>query len=188
MWLKRFQLDERVNRKVEELSRGNQQKVQFVVAVLHNPTVIVLDEPFSGLDPLNQEMMRDILLEMRERGKVIILSTHLMDQAERMSDHLCLIHKGRVILSGGLSEVKQEHGAEAVRIEFSGDGSFLTEIRGVKNVSLYPNSAEIELEDPSDANGLLSKIVDRLEVRRYEVVEPSLQTIFMKAIGEQKEQ
>jgi ABC-2 type transport system ATP-binding protein len=182
-WLKRFSLLEYVERKVEELSKGNQQKVQFITAVLHGPELIVLDEPFSGLDPVNQILFKDILLELKKEGKAIIFSTHQMDQAEKLSDSLCLINKGRVVLGGSVREVKKRYGTNALHLEFEGDGSFLSTLPGVTRALIYSNSAELELSREADMQKILSGMLGRLALRRFELVEPSLQSIFIQVVG-----
>jgi ABC-2 type transport system ATP-binding protein len=182
-WLKRFSLLEYVERKVEELSKGNQQKVQFITAVLHGPELIVLDEPFSGLDPVNQILFKDILLELKKEGKAIIFSTHQMDQAEKLSDSLCLINKGRVVLGGSVREVKKRYGTNALHLEFEGDGSFLSTLPGITRALIYSNSAELELSREADMQKILSGMLGRLALRRFELVEPSLQSIFIQVVG-----
>jgi ABC-2 type transport system ATP-binding protein len=182
-WLKRFSLLEYVERKVEELSKGNQQKVQFITAVLHGPELIVLDEPFSGLDPVNQILFKDILLELKKEGKAIIFSTHQMDQAEKLSDSLCLINKGRVVLGGSVREVKKRYGTNALHLAFEGDGSFLSTLPGVTRALIYSNSAELELSREADMQKILSGMLGRLALRKFELVEPSLQSIFIQVVG-----
>jgi ABC-2 type transport system ATP-binding protein len=182
-WLMRFSLQDYADRKVEELSKGNQQKVQFIVSVIHDPALVVLDEPFSGLDPVNQILLKDILLELKQRGKAIIFSTHQMEQAERLSDSLCLIERGRVVLSGTLRDVKRHYGSNTIHLEYEGDGSFLRLLPGVRHALLYENSAELELEDGADSQRILAQLIGKLEVRKFEVREPSLHSIFLHAVG-----
>jgi ABC-2 type transport system ATP-binding protein len=182
-WLKRFSLLEHADRKVEELSKGNQQKIQFITAVLHGPELLVLDEPFSGLDPVNQILFKDILLELKKDGKAIIFSTHQMDQAEKLSDSLCLINKGRVVLGGSVRDVKRRYGANSLHVEFEGDGSFINSLPGVSRALIYPNSAELELTHEAKTQLILKELVGKLEVRKFELVEPSLQSIFIQVVG-----
>ena len=182
-WLKRFSLLEHAERKVEELSKGNQQKVQFITAVLHSPELLVLDEPFSGLDPVNQILFKDILLELKKEGKAIIFSTHQMDQAEKLSDSLCLINKGRVVLGGSVRDVKRRYGSNSLHVEFEGDGSFLKDLPGVARALIYPNIAELELSQDAKTQAILAAMVGRLELRKFELVEPSLQSIFIQVVG-----
>jgi ABC-2 type transport system ATP-binding protein len=182
-WLAHFSLQEYAHRKVEELSKGNQQKVQFIVAVIHDPQCIVLDEPFSGLDPVNQILLKDILLDLKRRGKAIIFSTHQMDQAERLSDSLCLIEQGRVVLSGTVGDVKKRYGANSIHLEYEGDGSFMRMLPGVKNALQYENSAELELDEGADPQRILSSLVGKVEIRKFELREPSLHSIFLRTVG-----
>lgn len=182
-WLARFGLADQHARRVEELSKGNQQKVQFIAAVLHDPALVVLDEPFSGLDPVNQLHFTDAILKLRERGKAVIFSTHQMDAAERLSDTLCLIHRGKVVLEGSVSSVKKRHGSNTVHLDFTGDGSFLRSLPGVHAALLYQNSAELELEQGAPSAPILAAAVGRIEVRKFEVQEPSLHSIFLRTVG-----
>ncbi|MDH5405762.1 MAG: ATP-binding cassette domain-containing protein, partial [Candidatus Aminicenantes bacterium] len=124
-WLERLELADRTDRKVEELSKGMQQKVQFISTVLHDPDLIIFDEPFMGLDPINTDQLKGIIVELKKRGKTIVLSTHLMEEVERLCEHICLINKGEKVLDGRLSEIKKRYGKNTVVLEFEGDGSFL---------------------------------------------------------------
>jgi ABC-2 type transport system ATP-binding protein len=182
-WLQRLNLVPNKDKRVEELSKGNQQKVQFVISVIHEPVLVVLDEPFSGLDPVNQVLFKDIFLELKQSGKAIIYSTHQMDQAERLSDDLCLINRGRVVLSGNVHEVKKRYGKNSVHLEFDGDGTFLPTLPGVRRSDVYPNSAELELDNGVVPQVILSYLIGRLDLRKFEVLEPSLNSIFIRLVG-----
>jgi len=182
-WLQRFGLLTNINGKIEELSKGNQQKVQFIVSVIHDPVLVVLDEPFSGLDPVNQLLFKDAFMDLKKQGKAVIFSTHQMDIAEKMSDTLCLINKGKVVLSGSVRDVKRRHGRNALHIEFTGDGSFLKSLAGVLRSILYENSAELELDESTAPQVVLQQIVGRLEIRKFEILEPSLHSIFLHMVG-----
>ena len=182
-WLGRLSLAEYRDRKVEELSKGNQQKVQFICAIIHDPPIVVLDEPFSGLDPVNQILVKDIFEELRSAGKTVVFSTHQMDQAERLSDTLCLINRGRVVLGGTLREVKKQYGTNALRAEFSGDGAFMRGLPGVRRTLLEGHAAELELEPGADVQALIAAINAGVELSRLALVEPSLQSIFLQAVG-----
>lgn len=184
-WLQRFNLLSYAERRVEELSKGNQQKVQFITSIIHDPVLVVLDEPFSGLDPVNQIVLKDIFLELKQQGKAIIYSTHQMDQAEKLSDTLCLINRGRVVLSGTVHDVKRKYGKNSVHLEFDGDGTFLQELPGVRRGNLFPNSAELELENGVVPQVILSYALGRLDIRKFEVLEPSLNSIFIQVVGGQ---
>jgi ABC-2 type transport system ATP-binding protein len=182
-WLERLGLASAAPRKVEELSKGNQQKVQFAAAVMHDPSIVVLDEPFSGLDPVNQDVFKDILLEMKQKGKAIIFSTHQMDQAERLSDALCLINKGRVVLSGTVRDVKKRYGRNSLHVDFDGDSGFLHTVSGVQTVMLYEHSAEMQLMPGVTPREVIAQINPHLELRKVELLEPSLHSIFLQTVG-----
>jgi ABC-2 type transport system ATP-binding protein len=184
LWLERFGLADRANRKVEELSKGNQQKVQFITSVLHNPPLLIMDEPFTGLDPVNQLLFQDVFQELRQQGKAIIFSTHQMDQAERLSDSLCLINRGRVVLGGSVREVKQRYGSNTLHVEFEGDGEFLRSVPGVRRAMVYANAAEIDLAPDVKVSSVIHDMNGRLELRKLELREPSLQSIFLQVVGE----
>lgn len=182
-WLKRFDLLSHQDRRIEELSKGNQQKVQFISAIIHDPQLVVLDEPFSGLDPVNQIIFKDIFLELKQRGKAVIFSTHQMDQAEKLSDEICLIDHGKVVLHGSVREVKERYGSNSAYLEFDGDGAFLRTLAGVKAVLLYENAAELQFSDGIRAQDLLPSIIARVELRKFELHQPSLQSIFLQTVG-----
>jgi ABC-2 type transport system ATP-binding protein len=183
-WLTRFSLEAFRERKVEELSKGNQQKVQFVCAILHDPSIVILDEPFSGLDPVNQILFKDIFHELRAAGKTIVFSTHQMDQAERLSDTLCLINRGRVVLGGTVRDVKRRYGTNSLHVEFSGDGAFMNELPGVRRALLYGNAAELDLEPGAKVQTLIGTMNGKIDITKFALVEPSLQSIFIQAVGD----
>jgi ABC-2 type transport system ATP-binding protein len=183
-WLKRLELAGQESRKVEEFSKGNQQKIQFITSVIHNPAVVILDEPFSGLDPVNQLLFKDILQEMKQDGKAIILSTHQMDQAERLSDTLCLINRGTVVLGGSVRDVKKRYGKNTLHVEFDGDGAFMAELSGVHRALLYERSAELELDPDVTMRKVIDAINTRVDLRKVELLEPSLHSIFLQVVGE----
>jgi len=182
-WLERFDLLNQYQSKIEELSKGNQQKVQFIISVLHEPELIVLDEPFSGLDPVNQILLKDILLELKQKGKAIIFSTHQMEQAEKLCDKICLINKGNVVIDGQISDVKSRYGKNSIHIEYDGDGTFLKELPFVQQATIYQNYAELLLKDSTPTREIISTISDKLDIRKFEYVEPSLNSIFIQVVG-----
>jgi ABC-2 type transport system ATP-binding protein len=182
-WLERFDLLTAHERRLDELSKGNQQKVQFIISVLHDPQLVILDEPFSGLDPVNQVLLKDILMELKQQGKAIILSTHQMDQAEKLCDRICLIDRGKVVLEGPMSDVRNRYGKNTLQIEFSGDASFIPGLPWVKTAHLYENSAEIELNDHERVPTILRELAGRLEITRFETSFPSLNSIFLNLVG-----
>lgn len=182
-WLERFGLGDRFNDKVEELSKGNQQKVQLISSLIHEPSLLVLDEPFSGLDPVNQVLLKDVLMDLRKKNIAIIFSTHQMEQVEKMCDTICLINKGKIVLEGSLRQVKQQYGKNSVHLEFDGDGGFLAGLPQVRKANIYQNYAELELVNPDAPAELLSHLNGRIALRKFEVVEPSLHSIFIDVVG-----
>ena len=183
-WLKRFELWEKKDSKVEELSKGNQQKVQLAGALLFDPELVVLDEPGSGLDPVNVVLVRRLLRELAAEGRAILLSTHQMGEAEKLCDEIVLVHAGKVVRSGSLAEVKATGGRDAVHLEFTGDGAFLAELPIVASARVDTNRAELRLAPGADTQELLAAAAGRLRVLRFEVVAPSLEEVFLEAVGE----
>ncbi len=183
-WLERFDLTGWKQKKVEELSRGMQQKIQFIATVIHQPDLIILDEPFSGLDPVNTKLLKDIMLEMKERGRTIIFSTHRMEQVEMISDNICLINKAEMVLEGKLSEIKQQYGKNTVILDYDGDGSFIKTLPGVEKIDDYGKFMEIKMKERSDPQDILDKSVGRIRINKFEVREPTLNAIFIDKVGE----
>jgi ABC-2 type transport system ATP-binding protein len=186
-WLERLGLASWKMKKVEELSRGMQQKVQFIATIIHEPELLILDEPFSGMDPVSTREMKDIVVEQKEAGRTIVLSTHIMEQAEKLCDEICLINKGTAVLNGPLAEIKRSYGTDAVHIEYSGDGSFIKQLPGVESVDDYGNYVELKLSRGADASALLREICTGVAVTRFEVVEPSLNRIFIEKVSQADE-
>jgi len=182
-WLRRFDLLTYQERKVEELSKGNQQKIQFITSIIHDPVLVVLDEPFSGLDPVNQILFQEALRELKQAGKAIIFSTHQMDQAEKLSDTLCLINKGKVVLGGTVRDVKRRYGSNSLHVEFQGDGSFMKSLAGVRRAMIYENAAELDLAPDARIQDILKAMIGKVEIRKFELLEPSLQSIFIETVG-----
>ena len=183
-WLERLGLEDWRHRSVQDLSRGMQQKLQFISTVAHDPDLIVLDEPFQGLDPINTGALKDVMLELnKEKGKTIILSTHLMEQVEKMCDNICLIHKGKKVLDGTLSSVKGGYGRNTVVMEYDGDGEFLKSLPDVEKMNDYGKYVELRLKDGASHQAVLQVAVERVVVRRFEIVEPSLNDIFIDIVG-----
>jgi len=185
-WLKRFDLLNWKDKKVEELSRGMQQKVQFIATVLHKPDLIILDEPFSGLDPVNTKLLKDIMLEMRDEGVTIIFSTHRMEQVEMISDNICLINKARSVLKGNLDEIKKEYGKNMVILEYDGDARQIREYPEVEKIDDYGKYMEVKLKDGADPQKLLSSLAGKVKIDRFELKEPTLNSIFIDKVGEKK--
>lgn len=181
-WLKKFELADVADRKVDELSKGMQQKVQFISCLLHEPELLILDEPFSGLDPVNQIVLKDILRELKQAGKTIIFSTHQMEQAEKLCDRICIIDRGKVVLYGSLGEVKRKYGNNVIHMEFVGDSSRLNELSGISNMDLYENYAEIKLKDGTPRQEFIKRAVQLVEVTKFVTEEASLEAIFIEAV------
>jgi ABC-2 type transport system ATP-binding protein len=181
-WLERVDLKDWTKKKIEELSKGMQQKVQLIGTVLHEPELLILDEPFSGLDPINQELFRDLLVEYRQQGKSVILSTHGMELAERLCDHICLISHGRVVLEGNLKEIKRRIGGNAYRLVATGDLERLKELPGIAQATVRDGVAKVMLEPDADGSEILRRLVQFLDVHEFRSEEPELEQIFMKAV------
>jgi ABC-2 type transport system ATP-binding protein len=183
VWLKKFELSKYSNSKVDELSKGMQQKVQFISCLLHEPELLILDEPFSGLDPVNQIVMKDMIRDLKQAGKTIVFSTHQMEQAEKLCDRICLINQGKVVLYGALSEIKKNHGSNAIHLEFDGDSSRLRQLSDLGAMDLYENYAEIKMKDGADSQAILRKAVDLVKVTNFSIQEASLNSIFIETVG-----
>ena len=183
-WLERLGLGDWAGKKVQTLSKGMQQKVQFIGTVLHNPDLLILDEPFSGLDPINQEVLESIVLEQRERGATILFSTHLMEQAERICERVCLISKSRKVLDGDLKEIKRRERSGVVAVEFEGDDAWLSRL-DVGEVERVGDAHHVTLGPRIDGGRILAAAVaGGVGLRRFELLEPSLREIFVRHAGD----
>lgn len=187
-WLARLGLADWRLRKVNELSKGMQQKVQFISTILHDPDLLVMDEPFSGLDPVNSQVLKDTVLDLRRRGKTILLSTHIMEQAEKICDSVCIIARGRKLVDGTLAEVKRTHGGRHVLIGFDGaSGDAHRVFADQRLVTKHDGSAqyaELELAPGADAQEILQALVSSgARLSRFEIAEPSLHKIFIDLVG-----
>jgi ABC-2 type transport system ATP-binding protein len=187
-WLERMQLADRALRPVEELSKGMQQKVQFIATILHEPDLLILDEPFSGLDPVNSTVLKDIILEYHRRGHTIIFSTHQMDTVEKLCDHICLINKGRVLVEGTLGSVKQRYGKNGVSLRFEGDGTYLHTLPEVESFRDNGNEVFLRLKDGVDPGRVLDAARARLNIIRFELAEPSVEDIFIEQVSKDSAQ
>jgi ABC-2 type transport system ATP-binding protein len=182
-WAKRMEIADSLTKKTEELSKGMQQKIQFIACLLHDPGLIVMDEPFSGLDPVNAVLVEQTLLELKDQGKAILFSTHRMDQVEKMCDEICLIHRGKVVLSGGMREVKERYPRNRVHIAYQGDNSFLRNEAIAESKDYNGGYAEITLRDEKDSQALLADAMQRARIMKFEVMEPTLEEIFISTVG-----
>jgi ABC-2 type transport system ATP-binding protein len=188
-YLERFDLTDRMNSKVVELSKGNQQKIQFITTILHDPEFIILDEPFSGMDPININILKEMILEKKREGKIIIFSTHLMDFAERMCDHIAMINYGKIILNDSLSSIKARYSQKNVTLAYEGDISFLKNNPIVEKMSDFGNSTGIRLKDRDQTQELLRLLLDNnVKVKRFDAEDISLQEIFIELAGRTTEE
>lgn len=180
-WLNRFELENWANKKIESLSKGMSQKVQFIASIIAQPKLLILDEPFSGLDPVNAEAIRESILHLRENGTTIIFSTHDMEVAEKMCDFIFMIFKGDKVLDGGLNEIKANYGADTIHLRWSGTKSDLLAIRGVRRVVDLGGYQELQID--CDPQRVLHEVVAKGQVNLFEVSQPSLHDIFMRIAG-----
>jgi ABC-2 type transport system ATP-binding protein len=192
-WLERFELSQWRDAKVEELSKGMQQKLQFIGTVLHEPDLVILDEPFSGLDPINQKVLRDIIAELRREGRTVLFSTHIIEHAERICDHVCIIARGRKAVDGPVGRVRHEHGERYVALGAADGGdlsAFLDASPLVRSVRRdgtrhgRPGDALVTLDPAADPQQLLEELVRKgVQLKRFELVEPSLEQVFIDHVG-----
>jgi ABC-2 type transport system ATP-binding protein len=185
VWLERLGLGEWSEKRVSDLSKGMQQKVQFIAAVVHQPPLLILDEPFTGLDPVNATLIKDIMLDLREKGATIILSTHRMEQVEMMCDAICLVNHGRAVLAGDLRAIKKSYGKNTVRIEYTGDSNFLDLPELVEKLNHFGAVVEVKLRPGADPQEILKAAVARgVRLTRFELMEPPLNDIFIEKVSE----
>jgi ABC-2 type transport system ATP-binding protein len=186
-WLERFRIPDYLDRKVEELSKGNQQKIQFIAAILHDPDVLIMDEPFTGLDPVNVRLLKEAFLEMRDRGKTLIFSTHQMEQVEELCESIAIMDRGRVVVSGAVRDVKRAMGRQVVRLATNGDGRGLEWLADVPGVTLTAEREDyVELQVPADRDPetILHAALERGDrVTRFEIADPTLEEIFVEHVG-----
>ena len=187
-YLRRFGLLDWKKSVTDDLSKGMSQKIQFISTILHDPDIIILDEPFSGLDPVSADQMSGMIAELRDRGKTIIFSTHIMAHAEQICNKICILKKGEVKTSGTLSEVKARHGKNTVVIDFEGSASFIRELPFVTELLEWPGSCEVSLaEEPDVEQKLLRAAAEKLKISRFEIQRPSLHKIFVDLAEENGE-
>ena len=184
-WGERLEIAHAYEKKTQELSKGMQQKIQFISTLLHDPEFIIMDEPFAGLDPVNARLLEDTLLDLRKEGRTILFSTHRMDQVEKLCDNICLIHRGQAVLKGNLREIKKRYGHNRVQIAFDGqqDGHFIEALPVAKKVDRYEGYISVELAPDTSTQDLLQQVSARSAISRFEVMEPSLEEIFIDVVG-----
>mgnify|MGYP000878762242 CR=1 FL=1 len=183
-WLDRFELGQVRSKRIEELSKGNQQKVQVIGTMLHDPQLLILDEPFAGLDPVNTALLKEVLLEAHGQGKTIIFSSHRMDQVEEICQDIALINRGRLVLHGNLREIKKSMGRQILRLSLEGNSVFWAKIPGLQLLVERADYLEFRLAEGVDPNHVLKEAMDAGQVIRFELVEPSLDQIFVEKVGE----
>jgi ABC-2 type transport system ATP-binding protein len=181
-WLQSTGMHEHKDKKVEELSKGMQQKVQFVSAVIHDPDLIILDEPFSGLDPVNAKVMRDMILECKKAGKTIILSTHMMEQAQTLCDRIMMINMGSIVLYDTVDNIRKNYYENSLLIQFNGNRDALNEITEIKSIVYHDNFVEILLKESGTIQALIEKLNQRVEILRFEQSIPSLNDIYIRLV------
>jgi ABC-2 type transport system ATP-binding protein len=187
-WLERLELKQYKDKKVETLSKGMRQKLQFIATILHQPELIILDEPFSGLDPVNADMMKDIILELQQKGTTIIFSTHDMAMAERMCDYIFMIYKGKKVLDGTLDHIQNEYGNDTLRIQSDMGANALNGLKGIESINNFGKLQEIRLEEGADPQKILSELLKITSISKFEITKPSLNDIFIRiASPERKE-
>lgn len=183
-WLEKLGLGGWHKKKANELSKGMQQKVQFIQTLLHDPDILILDEPMSGLDPVGTNVMRDAMIELSRAGKTLIVSSHQMATVEQMCDRVALINKGEKVLDGRVSDIKASYGKNTLILAFEGDGTFLKSLPGVASVNDTGRYAEIRLGPGAETQAILRAATEKLKINRFEVVEPSLHDIFVERVTE----
>jgi len=184
-WLAKLQLTDWKDKRTKELSKGMQQKVQFITAVIHDPDLLILDEPFSGLDPVNVEVMKDTILELRNANKTIILSTHQMEIAEKLCDDVCMINRSHKVLDGKLREIRRSFSRNAVALQFEGDDGLLNDPELVASMRRVGDDMEVLLGPDVSPQSLLKRLVDSgVVIRKFELVEPTLHDIFIEKVRE----
>ncbi|GIN84115.1 putative ABC transporter ATP-binding protein YhaQ [Heyndrickxia sporothermodurans] len=183
MWLERFNVPEYIDKKVEELSKGNQQKIQFIAAVLHKPKLLILDEPFSGLDPVNVETLKSAVTELRDSGSTIVFSSHRMEHVEELCENLCIMHHGKPVVHGSLREIKKSFGKKNVTIHADFDLSFLENQEEVVKFKKTAQGVHLQINNEEMAQKILNDINGKGFIRKFELEEPSLNDIFIEKVG-----
>ncbi|MDX8045699.1 ABC transporter ATP-binding protein [Gracilibacillus sp. S3-1-1] len=186
-WLEYLKVPQYLDKKVEELSKGNQQKIQFISAVIHKPKLLILDEPFSGLDPVNVELLKQAVVELKEAGTSIVFSSHRMEHVEELCQYLCMMQHGQPILHGDLREIKRSFGKKNLTVQADFDLSFLETIPGVVKVKYFNDTALCQIENEEISQNVLQELLGKGFIRKFELDEPSLNDIFIEKAGESYE-
>ena len=187
-WLDQLELADWADKKVETLSKGMSQKVQFIAAVVSKPELVILDEPFTGLDPVNADVLKDAVLELQSNGTTVIFSTHDMNVAEKMCDFIFMIFKGRKVLDGTLTSIQDRYGSDTIRLRIEGDGAVLHNLAGVERVNDYGRLQELRMTAGGDSQQILAAIMSKTRVRYFELARPSLHDIFVRIAGPEAEE
>lgn len=189
-WLKRFEVLDWYGRKTNELSKGMQQKLQFITAILHEPDLLIMDEPFGGLDPINADLLQDVIMELKDSGRTILFASHRMEQVEKMCDDICLISRGEIVLNGALKDIKKSFGRNTVIMEFDGPDRFLDDLVARQMVRVNERStsyAEVRLLNKTTSRAVLDEALRHVqEITRFELVEPPMREIFVSAVTQQQ--
>lgn len=185
-WLRKFELTPWADKKVEALSKGMSQKVQFIITVINKPKVIILDEPFSGLDPVNAEIIKEEILKLRAQGSTIIFSTHDMSVAEKMCDYIFMIYKGQKVLDGTLVSIQEKYGQDTLRVQTEGGAAMLQGMKGIDRVNDFGQIQEIRMEQGTDSQDILKTILNKTRVFKFELTSPSLNDIFIRIARPEK--
>ena len=185
-WLERFDLIKWSGKKVETLSKGMSQKVQFIITIINRPEIIMLDEPFSGLDPVNAEIIKEVILELRQKDSTVVFSTHDMGVAERMCDFIFMIYRGKKVLDGTLDSIRKKYGQDTIRIQSEGGIRMLEGISGIEKVNDFGNMQEIRISQGADHQLILAAIMSKTRVNKFEIASPSLQEIFIRIARPEK--
>jgi ABC-2 type transport system ATP-binding protein len=184
LWLEKVNLEAWARKRVEELSKGMQQKIQLVGTVIHQPELLILDEPFSGLDPVNQILFKNLLDEYRESGKTVIFSTHIMEQAEKLCDSICLISQGRAVLEGDLGQIKRSFGGNSYRLIADGDMERMKTMAGIEQILHLDGGVKVLLSEGTSGAEVLAQLVDFMTIHEFRSEEPALEDIFIKAVSD----
>lgn len=183
VWLKRLDLEDWADRKIEALSKGMSQKAQFIAAVVAEPELLILDEPFSGLDPVNTDILREAVLQLQDKGTTVIFSTHDMDVAEKMCDFIFMIFKGNKVLNGTLEAIQAEYGHDTLRINAEGGMSMMRDLEGVERIRDFGRVQELRMKPDADPQEIVAQVMSRTKVRNFEISKPSLHDIFVRIAG-----
>ncbi len=185
-WLEKFDLTKSANKKVETLSKGMSQKLQFIITIINRPELIILDEPFSGLDPVNAEIIKEVILDLRAKGSTIVFSTHDMSVAEKMCDFIFMIYKGKKVLDGTLESIQKLYGQDTIRIQTEGGMPVLENIQGIERINDFGQLQELKMNPGADSQKILTEILAKTKVSRFEITAPSLHDIFVRIARPEK--